>query len=202
MDSSFSFDATPMAPPGTEVLVHLKPSRRTSWSFHTANGWYIGPSLKHYRCIRLIMADTRAERLTDTFRYKHHAMSVPTITPTDRIIAATKHLTDALAGTQEAPLDKLQAILSLRQILLSKAPPTPVPIDPPPTTELSNPISNHDLDDEPIHMWNPNQHQLSGISNPPDKGTPVPNPAFRPVAGSPAVIKDDEPPSQPVSRQP
>ncbi|RPI66945.1 MAG: hypothetical protein EHM43_10390, partial [Ignavibacteriae bacterium] len=203
MDGSFSFDATPMAPPGTEVLVHLKPSRRTSWSFHAANGWYIGPSLKHYCCIRLIMADTGAERLTDTFRYKHHAMPVPTITPTDRIIAATKHLTDALDGTQEAPLDELQAILSLRQILLGEAPPTPVPIDPPPTTVLSTPISNHNLDDEPIHMWNPDQHQFSGIFNPPDKGTPVPNPiAFRPVAGSPAVIEEDKPPSPPVSRQP
>jgi hypothetical protein len=61
----------------------------------------------------MIMVDTRAERLTDTFCYKHHAMPVPTITPTNRIIAATRHLTDALAGTQEAPPDKLQAILSL-----------------------------------------------------------------------------------------
>ena len=197
MNGSFSFDATPMAPPGTEVLVHLKPSRRSSWSFHAANGWYIGPALKHYRCIRLIMADTGAERLTDTFRYKHHAMPVPTITPTDRIIAATKHLTDALAGTQEAPLDELQAILSLRQILLGETPPTPVPIDPPPAPKLSTPGSSHDLDDEPIHMWNPNQ--LSSLSYPSNNGTPIPPP---PLTGSPAIIKDDVPPAPPVSRLP
>ncbi len=61
----------------------------------------------------MIMADTGAERLTDMFHYKHHAMPIPTITPTNRFIAATWHLTDALAGTQEAPPDKLQAILSL-----------------------------------------------------------------------------------------
>ena len=73
------------------------------------------------------MADTGAERLTDTFRYKHHTMPVLTITPTDRIIAATRHLTNALSGTQEAPPDKLQAILSLRQLLLGEAPP-PVPV--------------------------------------------------------------------------
>jgi hypothetical protein len=29
MEGLFSFDATPMAPPGTDVLVHLKPSRST-----------------------------------------------------------------------------------------------------------------------------------------------------------------------------
>ncbi len=44
MEGSFSFDATPMAPPGTKVLVHLKPAQRKSWSFHASNGWYIGPS--------------------------------------------------------------------------------------------------------------------------------------------------------------
>ncbi len=61
MEGSFSFDATPMAPPGTKVLVHLKPSRQKFWSFHAANGWYIGLSLKHYPCICTIMADTGGE---------------------------------------------------------------------------------------------------------------------------------------------
>jgi hypothetical protein len=55
MEGLFSFDAMPMAPPGTKVLVHLKPTCRKSWAFHASNGWYIGPSLKHYRCIRAIM---------------------------------------------------------------------------------------------------------------------------------------------------
>jgi hypothetical protein len=96
---SFSFDSTPMAPPGTEVLIHLKPARRKSFSFHASNGWYIGPSLKHYRCIQALMEDTGSERLTDTFRFKHHAMPVPTITATDRIIAATRALTAAIKGT-------------------------------------------------------------------------------------------------------
>jgi hypothetical protein len=178
-----------MAPPGTEVLIHLKPSRRSSWSFHAANGWYIGPSLKHYCCIRLIMANTGAERLTDTSRYKHHAMPVPTITPTDRIIAATRHLTNTLAGTQEAPQDELQAILSLCKILLGKTPPTPVPIDPPPIAHHATPIPCADRDDKPIHMWNPNSHQHSVVPNLPDKFTTVPNPP----GARPAVIEDNMP---------
>jgi hypothetical protein len=102
MEGSFSFDATPMAPPRTEVLIHLKPACRKSWSFHASKGWYIGPSLKHYRCIRALMEDTGSEGLTDTFRFKHHAMPVPQITATDRIIAATRALTAAIAGSQES----------------------------------------------------------------------------------------------------
>jgi hypothetical protein len=89
MEGSYLFDTTTMAPPGTKVLVHLKLTRCNSWSFHASNGWYIGPSLKHYRCIHTIMEGTGGECLTDTFHFKHHAMAVPVITPTNQIIAAT-----------------------------------------------------------------------------------------------------------------
>ncbi len=113
MEGSFSFDATPMAPPVTKVLIHLKPTCCKSWAFHASNGWYIGPSPRHYQCIRAIMEGTGGKGLTDTFRYKHHAMPVPLITPTDRIIAATRVLTAAITGVQASPPDKLQAIKTL-----------------------------------------------------------------------------------------
>jgi hypothetical protein len=98
MEGSYLFDATPMAPPGTKVLVHLKPTHCKSWSFHASNGWYIGPSLKHYCCICAIMEGTGGKCLTDTSCFKHHAMALPIITPTNRIIAATRHLTGAISG--------------------------------------------------------------------------------------------------------
>jgi hypothetical protein len=82
MEGSYSFDTTPIAPPGTKVLAHLKPARCKSLSFHASNGWYIGPSLIHYHCIHAIMEGTGGEHLTNTFCFKHHAMTVPIITPT------------------------------------------------------------------------------------------------------------------------
>jgi hypothetical protein len=69
MEGPYLFDATPMVPPSTEVLVHLKPTRRKSWSLHASNGWYIGPSLKHYRCIRAIMEGTGGEHLHQKWLY-------------------------------------------------------------------------------------------------------------------------------------
>jgi hypothetical protein len=81
MECSFLFDATPMAPPGMEVLVHLKPTHRKSWAYHASNSWYIGLSLKHYRCIQAIMEGTGSKRLTNMFHFKRHAMPAPTITP-------------------------------------------------------------------------------------------------------------------------
>ncbi len=73
MEGSFLFDAMPLAPLGTKVLVHLKPTRRKSWGYHAAKAWYLSHAANHYRFIRVIMRDTRGERIPDTFRFQHHA---------------------------------------------------------------------------------------------------------------------------------
>jgi hypothetical protein len=99
------------------------------------------------------MADTGGKRITDMFRFKHHAIPVLEITATNRIIDATTRLTAAIAGIQDAPPDKMEAIQSLCKLLLGKVaplpPPTPsiLPTPPPPT-----PVVNKD---EPIIIWNP-----------------------------------------------
>ena len=46
----YDFNRTPIAPPGTKVLDHLKPDQRGTWAYHTAEGCYTGPALDHYRC--------------------------------------------------------------------------------------------------------------------------------------------------------
>lgn len=47
---TFNYNATPMAPPGSPILIHNKPSTRKSWAPHGVEGFYIGPALHHYRC--------------------------------------------------------------------------------------------------------------------------------------------------------
>jgi hypothetical protein len=107
------------------------------------------------------MADTGGEQLTNTFHFKYHAMPVLTITPMDRIITTTRHLTDAIAGIQEAPPDELQAILTLHQLFLGESPPVPIPIDSPsvpapPEVDTPNiPLQLDNTDNKPIHMWDP-----------------------------------------------
>jgi hypothetical protein len=46
----FKFNRTPIAPPGIRATVHKKPDKRSLWSPHGVNGWYIGPALNSYRC--------------------------------------------------------------------------------------------------------------------------------------------------------
>lgn len=41
----FNFSATPLAPPGTKIVAHIKPGKRASWELHGEVGWYVGPSM-------------------------------------------------------------------------------------------------------------------------------------------------------------
>ena len=50
---AFDYNRTPLAPPGTRVLIHEKPSVRRTWSPHAVDGWYLGPAPRHYRCYRV-----------------------------------------------------------------------------------------------------------------------------------------------------
>ena len=43
INGNFDFNATPLAPPGTKVLVHEAASNRPSFSTHAVDNWYIGP---------------------------------------------------------------------------------------------------------------------------------------------------------------
>jgi hypothetical protein len=93
------------------------------------------------------MRDTGGKHITDTFRYKHHAILVPVVTAADCILEATHQFTSAIEGNQEAAPDKLQANESLRHVLLGKQIPQQ-PHPPPPT-----PLNDSNIDKEPIHMW-------------------------------------------------
>jgi hypothetical protein len=99
------------------------------------------------------MADTGGERITDTSRFKHHAIPVPEITATDRIIDTTTGLTAAIAGVQDAPPNKMEAIQSLCTLLLGKV--TPLPLPTPSILPTPSPPTPVVGEDEPVIIWNP-----------------------------------------------
>jgi hypothetical protein len=180
LEGSFSFNATPMAPLGMEILVHMKPNQRSTWGYHASKAWYLSHSPNHYRCIRVLMADTGGERTTDTFRFNHHSIPVPKITATDRILDPTARLTAAIKGVQEAPPDKLAAIQALRTLLLGEVPPpvpTPTPVTAPRPT----------VDEEPVEFWSPDDTHQPAC----DTGTNSPEsvPSIR--RDLPAIIEDN-----------
>ncbi|KAL7476782.1 hypothetical protein ACHAW6_002618 [Cyclotella cf. meneghiniana] len=68
MEGMFSFNATPMAPIGTECMIHVKLSKGHIWGYHSMKAWYFALALKHYRCIKVV-TDAGAVRITDTFKF-------------------------------------------------------------------------------------------------------------------------------------
>ena len=50
LNGAFDFNFTPLAPPGTRVVVHKAPNNRRTWAPHGVDGWYLGPIPDNYRC--------------------------------------------------------------------------------------------------------------------------------------------------------
>ena len=93
---AFDFNKTPMAPPGTRVLVHEKPAVRQSWDPRAIDAWYLGPALKHYRCYRVWVWETQHERIADTLAWFPTRVKMPTLSSVDLVLAAAKDLITAL----------------------------------------------------------------------------------------------------------
>lgn len=127
---AFDFNKTPLAPPGTRVLVHNKPSVRTTWAPHATNGWSVGPAMEHYRCHRIIMADTQAVRIADTLHWIPHHVPAPATSSDDLMAAAIRDLAQALRHPNEHSLAPSQ-VAAIKQLVsvFSDAPPEfpPVP---------------------------------------------------------------------------
>ena len=63
------FSAHPLHPPGQLVVAHDSPLTRSSWGPHGRRGFYLGPSLDHYRCSAVYMVGTGAVRDCDTLAH-------------------------------------------------------------------------------------------------------------------------------------
>ena len=79
----YNFNKSPMATPGTCVIVHNKPGNFKSWIHNSIPGWYIGPLLYHCRCKQFFMPATGIIWITDTLQYIPKAIVPPKTTTED-----------------------------------------------------------------------------------------------------------------------
>ena len=66
LNGQFNYLSTPMAPPGSPVMIHQKAEQRHSWAPRALPGWYIGPAMHHYRCFQVYQCNTGHIRISDT----------------------------------------------------------------------------------------------------------------------------------------
>jgi hypothetical protein len=96
INGAFDFNRTPLAPPGTKVLIHEKTSTRGMWAPHVVEGWYLGPAQRHYRCYRVWAWATNSEHIADTLAWFPTTIIMPRHSSTDIAIAAAHDLARAL----------------------------------------------------------------------------------------------------------
>ena len=101
--------------------MHEKPNRRRTFGFNAKKAWYIAPFFQHYQTFKGIMASTRAEIISVLVQFKHHSITIPHLTPSNRILEAARQLDSAIKQQpKKAPMDEVVAIELLRKLLLGE----------------------------------------------------------------------------------
>ena len=195
MEGEFHFDATPIAPPGSEMLMHEKPNRRRTWGFNAKKAWYLGPCFQHYRSFRGILPSTGGERISDTVKFRHHAINIPSLTPADRILEAAKQLDAAIKQQpKKAPMDEITAIELLRQVVLGETK-EPLPLNSLQTRkaaqEIAAKVTPHEQTSPPAEEL---ASPLQTDDSPADKAEPA-------DTSGPAFISQEEEDNEPSIQQ-
>ena len=117
----FNYNTTPIVPPGTKVVVHLKPEERSTWSPNGEVAWSIGPSFDHYRCIKCFFPKTRSERDCDTITFIPHVVPFPRVTTEDFLKQAATDIIRILSQPAPTSIPTLEAGSNTRNALLKLA---------------------------------------------------------------------------------
>jgi hypothetical protein len=142
LNGAFDFNTTPLAPPGTRVVVHEKPTQRGSWDTRGIDGWYLGSAPQHYRCYRVYISKNASERHSDTVSFPPYNCPMPKASPADAASAAATALIHALHHPAPAsPFpnlgdDQLAALDQLAAIFQTVSGPA---TEPPPKVESNEP---------------------------------------------------------------
>jgi hypothetical protein len=148
LNGNFDFNATPLAPPGTRVIMHDKANVRRTFAPHGTDGWYLGPAREHYRCYRLYNSKTGHERINDTVEFFPTHANMPYRSAADTAVHAAQELTAALQNpTPAAPFapigdEQLAAIQQLAIIFqhhIDANQPAPRVVPTPPPRVLDSP---------------------------------------------------------------
>ena len=118
---NFNFAATPLAPPGTKVIVHVDPSVRGSWELNGEQGWYVGPALNHYRCVTCYFPRTRTTRICETVTFIPHEIPFPEVKIADHLRQAADDIVTILKQPPTSTVPSLQAGDPIRNALLEIA---------------------------------------------------------------------------------
>ena len=150
---NFDYNRTPLAPLGTKIVAHVAADSRTTFGQHGKVGWYIGPSLEHYRCYRCYFPDTMHERDVLKVDFFPEKIPFPSLTresylqqtaedmlallqplsPTDPPLAFGPPILNAFSRVAQILGRAIQPPIPATPVAVPASPPrVPIPTSPPP----------------------------------------------------------------------
>ena len=99
LHGEFNYNATPLDPPGTQVIFHGKPTVRGTWESHGVKGWYLVPSMEHNMCHCVYITKTRGERDSDCVELFPHNNPPPYNYTSENVIIAANELAHAIQNS-------------------------------------------------------------------------------------------------------
>ena len=187
LNGTFNFNQSPLAPPGTRVVVHITPAQRPNMGPHGGDGWYVGPSIKHYRCHKCYIPSTFGVCNTLTIDWFPHNVPFPKVTADESLCQTTNDMLTLIQDMTAHPIPSLtygsnitNAYIQIAQILKrATAPPLPPPVPAPePRVQLITPPAP----EQRVHIPTPALPATIQKSSHPatnKKDTPAPRPSAR-----------------------
>jgi hypothetical protein len=94
LHGQYDWNRYPLAPLGCKAVVYEDGDTRGSWASRGVDGWYLGPSLDHYRCDKYYIPETRAYRISGSTELFPQHCQLPDMTPHQHLRALTDELTE------------------------------------------------------------------------------------------------------------
>lgn len=140
-------------------MIHTSPEYCKTWEYRGRQGFYVKPSLTHYRCLNVVDANTKHGLNSNTVEFMHEHLTNLIIKPEDRIAHALYCLSCPIKDVPSTVYhDQLSAILKLRALLTNK----PVP-------EIAPPPNDHSPQRMP---WTRHPYPVTGVAPPRLSSTP------------------------------
>ena len=92
----FDYNWTPIAPPGTPVIVFENAVQRGTYGPKGTNGWYIGPAMNHYQCYKTYITTNGGKQTSETLEFFLYKAEVSNMLSSEVLYSSALDLIDAL----------------------------------------------------------------------------------------------------------
>eukprot|EP00957_Ditylum_brightwellii_P007236 549884-Ditylum_brightwellii.AAC.1 len=103
LNGDHDFNAVPLVPPGTRVIIFDDLNEHRSWAPHGTSGWYVGPAPEHYCCYTFYIPETKATCITATADFFSVHSDMPKLLSADAATLAANDLIQALNIQHQLP---------------------------------------------------------------------------------------------------